>query len=190
MKRSQLKNKANKTQKTIDIRNYKKQRNHVVKLNKQYKKDHFDKLNPKKDSKPFWESCKPYFSNKHSFGSSNIALIENGELLTENMKIARTFNSFFEKVTDSLNLFEWPVQIDESIDNIEGIILKYSNHPSIIKIKKKFKLNEKFSFHEVSEDTVRKVVKNLPSDKASAGEIPVGVLKESDFCFLELTKMY
>jgi len=80
MKRSQLKNKANKTQKTIDIRNYKKQRNHVVKLNKQYKKDHFDKLNPKKDSKPFWESCKPYFSNKHSFGSSNIALIENGKL--------------------------------------------------------------------------------------------------------------
>ena len=33
MKRSQLKNKANKTQNAIDVSNYKKQRNDVVKLN-------------------------------------------------------------------------------------------------------------------------------------------------------------
>ena len=31
-----------------------------------------------------------------------------------------------------------------------------------------------------SEATVRKVVKNLPSDKATAGEIPVKVLKSSE----------
>ena len=39
----------------------------------------------------------------------------------------------------------------------------------------------------MSEDTVKKVVKNLPSDKASAGEIPTRILKESEFCFPELT---
>ena len=105
MKRSQLKNKANKTRNATDILNYKKQRNYVVKLNNQCKKDHFDRLNPEKDSKPFWKSCKPYFSNKHSFGDSKIALSENGEFLTENNKIAKTFNSFFETVTDSVNLF-------------------------------------------------------------------------------------
>ena len=102
MKRSQLKNKANKTRNATDILNYKKQRNYVVKLNNQCKKDHFDRLNPEKDSKPFWKSCKPYFSNKHSFGESKIALSENGEFLTENNKIAKTFNSFFETVTDSV----------------------------------------------------------------------------------------
>ena len=73
MKRSQLKNKANKTRNATDILNYKKQRNYVVKLNNQSKKDHFDRLNPEKDSKPFWKSCKPYFSNKHSLGESKIA---------------------------------------------------------------------------------------------------------------------
>ena len=40
MKRSQLKNKANKTRNATEILNYKKQRNYVVKLNNQCKKDH------------------------------------------------------------------------------------------------------------------------------------------------------
>ena len=39
-----------------------------------------------------------------------------------------------------------------------------------------------------SEDIVNNVVKNLPSDKATAGEIPVHMLKISEFCFSELTK--
>ena len=84
MKRLQLKNKANKTRNATGILNYKKQRNYVVKLNNQSKKDHFDRLNPKKDSKPFWKSCKPYISNKHSFGDWKIALSENGKFLTDN----------------------------------------------------------------------------------------------------------
>ena len=107
MKRLQLKNRANKTRNATDISDYKKQRNYVVKLNNQCKKTHFDRLNPEKDSKPFWKSSKPYFSNKHYFGESKIALSANGDFLTENNKIAKTFNSFFETVTDSLNFFSW-----------------------------------------------------------------------------------
>ena len=44
-----------------------------------------------------------------------------------------------------------------------------------------------FSFQHVSEATVEKVVKNLPQDKASADEVPIKILKESEFYFLELT---
>ena len=47
------KNKANKTRNATDVSNYKKQKNYVVKLNNQCKTDHFDRLNPDKDSKPF-----------------------------------------------------------------------------------------------------------------------------------------
>ena len=164
MKRSQLKNKANKTRNATDILNYKKQRNYVVKLNNQCKKDHFDRLNPKKDSKPFWKSCKPYFSNKHSFGESKIALSENSEFLTESNKIAKTFNLFFETFTNSLNLFSWSSKVNVSDDKVQGIILNFSNHPCILKIKEKFQVNKRFSFQHVSEATVRKAVKNLPSD--------------------------
>ena len=31
-------------------------------------------------------------------------------------------------------------------------------------------------------------MKNLPSDKATAGEMPVDILKNSEFCYSELTK--
>ena len=137
MKRSQLQNKVNKTRNAADLSNYKRQRNYVVKLNSQCKKDHFDRLNPGKDSKPFWKSCKPYFSNKHFFGESKIALSENGEFLTENNKIAKTFNSFFETVTDSLNLLSWSSKVKVCDDKVQGIILNFSNHPSILKIKEK-----------------------------------------------------
>ena len=64
----------------------------------------------------------------------------------------------------------------------QGIILNFSNHPSILKIKEKCQVNKRFPFQHVSEATVRKVVKNVPSDKASAGGIPIKILKASKFC--------
>ena len=52
MKLSKLKNKANKTKRLIDIRNYKKQRNYVVNLNKNAKFEYFSRYDYK-DGKPF-----------------------------------------------------------------------------------------------------------------------------------------
>ena len=72
-------------------------------------------------------------------------------------------------------------------DKVQNFIKSFSNHPSIIKIKQKFKLNKKVSIHCVSEATVRKVAKSFPSDEAAAGEIPVNVLKNSEICFFDLT---
>ena len=64
-----------------------------------------------------------------------------------------------------MNLFE---RADESVNNndqVEQILVKFSKHR-----KQKVKINRKFSFQPVSEDTVKNVLKNLPSDKATAGE--------------------
>ena len=108
MKRSKLKNKANKTMSVDDLIKYKKQRNLVVKLNKNCKKEFFDNLEIKNNSKLFWDKCKPYFSNKHSKGDSDILLIENDELLLKNKKVADVFSFYFQLITDSLDLFEWP----------------------------------------------------------------------------------
>ena len=85
-----------------------------------------------------------------------IVLSENSEFLTESNKIVKTFNLFFETFTNSLNLFR--------DDKVQGIIPNFSSHPSILKIKEKCQVNKRFSFQHVSEATVRKVVKNFPSD--------------------------
>ena len=125
MKHSQLKNKANKTKSVDDLIKYKKQRNLVVKLNKNCQKEFFDNLETKNNSKSFWNKCKPHFSNKHSKGISDIMLIEKDELLLKNKKVElmysvhifRTdvFSSYFQSITDSLDLFEWPIKLMDQI---------------------------------------------------------------------------
>ena len=83
-------------------------------------------------------------------------LIENDEILLKNKKIADVFNSYFDSVTDSFDLFSWSTQIDnENADAVQNI-LKWS---------------------------VKEVIERLPSNKATTGEIPIKILKESEFTF-------
>ena len=72
MKRSWLKNKENKTRKTVDIFNYKRELKIVFKISNKCKREYFDTLNVKTATKPLWKTCKPYFSNKHSHGGSKL----------------------------------------------------------------------------------------------------------------------
>ena len=64
----------------------------MVKLNKNCKKEFFDNLEIKNNSKSLWDKCKPYFSNKHSIGDSGILLIEKDELLLKNKKVDLSSN--------------------------------------------------------------------------------------------------
>ena len=68
--------------------------------------NNFNNLKIKNNPKSFWNKCKPYFSNKHSKGDSDILLIEKDELLLKNKKVADIFNSYFQSITNSLDLFQ------------------------------------------------------------------------------------
>ena len=108
MKRSRLKNIANKTRNPKDISNYKIQRNLVVKLNLKSKKDFFRGLDPKGDSKPFWKKCSPYFSNKNYSSMDNrVLLVENYDIISNQLDIANIFNNYFNTITDTLEIQEW-----------------------------------------------------------------------------------
>ena len=168
--------------------NYKKQRNLLVKINYECKREHFNELNVEIATKPFWKTCEPYFTNKHLHDSSEITLIGNNKIVLQNHKIAKTFNTYFVSVTVSPNPFEWIVESVNSNNKIEQIIVKFPKHPSILKIKQKVKTNRKLPFQSVSEDAVNNVVKKLPSNKAAAGKIPSEILENSDFCSIELRK--
>ena len=99
MKRSRLKNKANESKNPVDIANYKKQRNLVVLLNRQAKSEYFNEVSNTESSRPFWETCKLHFSNKHACGDSKIMLIENDKMLLKNEEIAEEFNQYFGNIT-------------------------------------------------------------------------------------------
>ena len=68
---------------------------------------------------------------QHSHAASKNTLIEIDRIVSENNKIAKTFNTYFESVTDSLNLFEWIGETFNSNDKIEQISAKISKHQSI-----------------------------------------------------------
>ena len=86
----------------------------VVKLNRDSKLRYFDNIETSKNSKPFWNECKPYFSNKHAHGDSKIILIEKEKitnnsnevikketLLVSNDEIAKTFNKHFAETVET-----------------------------------------------------------------------------------------
>ena len=87
MKRSALKPKASRTKQREDITKYKKQRNLVVKLNRETKLHYFNNLETSKNLKPFWDKCRPYFSIKHIHGDCKIILIEKEEITTNTNQI-------------------------------------------------------------------------------------------------------
>ena len=91
---------------------------------------------------------------------------------------------------EKLNTFEWPS--NENYENMHNeklttIIQKFENHPSIMNIKSKYTIQEKFSIKPVTVKDVENIIKNMPNNKASGGEIPLNILKQSRFTYKMLT---
>ena len=87
-------------------------------------------------------------------------------------------------MVEKLNTFGLPSNNEDLIEEaLTKIIKKFKNHPSIVKIKNKYLIKEKFSFQPVSVKDVENVIKNVPSNKASGGDIPIQILKQSGFTY-------
>ena len=56
-----------------------------------------------------------------------------------------------------------------------------------MKIKSKYAIQEKFSVKPVTAKDVENIIKNIPNNKASRGEIPLNILKQSRFTYEMLT---
>ena len=89
MKKSQLQSTANKKGKDIDLYKFQKQRNLVVNLHKKEKNKFLNSLLIECDSKPFWETCKSYLSNKGLKNLGNITLPDKEGLTLKEIKVAR-----------------------------------------------------------------------------------------------------
>ena len=182
MKRSHLKSIANKTKKSDDMQAYKKQRNIVVNLNKKAKRNLFNSIevSPNQGSKTFWRVCKPLLSSKSNSGVGRILLIENNDILSDDKSIATVFNEYFNCITINLDLEKWDTCTSSLFnDPVSQAVSKYSNHPSIQKIKAKFNNSNKFEFMPTDENTIYKLIMQLDSSKKTGGDIPTKILKEA-----------
>ena len=109
-------------------------------------------------------------------------------MLVNNDEIAKTFNKHFAETVERLNTFEWPSNIKDLTEETRTkIIKKFKNHPSTVKMRNEYLIKEKFSFQPIFVKDVENVIKNIPSNKASGGDIPIQILKQSGFTYQILT---
>ena len=163
---------------------YTKQRNFCVSLLRKTKKQYYQNLNEKSvvDNKLFWKTIKPFLSEKMS-GMDKIHLIENNERIKNDLKTAEVLNNFFSNIVQKLNIARYTSE-ESFVDNISDptlkAILKYRNHPSIIAIRKKYKISECFKFTEVDQKDIEKEILKLDVNKASqSSDIPTKIVIEN-----------
>ena len=136
MKRTRLKNIANKSKSHIDMASYRQQRNLVVKLNRAAKNYLYNSFNPLPYNKDFWKVCKPLFSNKSDSMKERILLVDNERIISDDNDIANTFNIYFNRITETLDIPSWNSSfIPKHCDQVKNAIEKFENHPSIKCIK-------------------------------------------------------
>ena len=100
MLRSKLKNEFNEERNHINWGNYKRQRNRCLRILRKTKKEYFNSLNIKQvsDNKLFWQSLKPFYSDK-GYNSSKITLVEENNIINDEEEIANIMNNYSINVT-------------------------------------------------------------------------------------------
>ena len=98
MLRTKLRNMYNKCRTRDKWNAYKKQRNKCVKILRQAKIDYYGNLDVKdiSDNRKFWKTVKPLFSDKIQT-PGNITLLEDDELVSDDEKIAKLLNDYFQR---------------------------------------------------------------------------------------------
>ena len=188
MHRSRLKNRYLKSRCQEHKVAYNQQRNYCVSLIRKSKKSFFNKIETDTivNSKKFWTTVKPFFSEKNMV-NSKINLIENNEIVSDDSKIANTFNDFFVNIVPSLEIKENEqlVHTEGTFDcQIERILDKYKFHPSVKTIKENLQLIKSFSFRNIQKEFLISVIDSLDSSKTcQKQDIPIKVIKNNSDIF-------
>ena len=121
---------------------------------------------------------KPIFGSRIK-SKSSITLVEDTKIIQEEGELTETFNEFFVSIVKNRRINEnlLPTSSSETI-NVESIITKFDNHPSIATIRNRFDENSIFSFKEIGKTEVIKEIKNLDIKKGLlSSDIPTKIME-------------
>jgi hypothetical protein len=135
-------------------------------------KNYFDMetLSNRKDPKKFWSLYKTVVKTRKSKDSQTISNIinENGESLTDQVKIANTFNSAFTNIK-----VDRVVAIKECEEHIDNTFLNLKRENKVV-------VPNTFSFGFISAEAIISAIERLDTcSSAGITEIPVAVIKKS-----------
>ena len=177
MNRSRIKNVYNKNPTPENRKRFKRQRNYCTFLKIKYKKEDFEKAseNFNKGAKPFYKLIKPFLSNKGQIENSDVTLAENGHMITDTDEVVNIFNDYYVNIVKTTSGKE-PSNIAKDMPPgalptviIDQILIQYINHPSIKAINETKIDNKTFSFKEVTDNEIYKLLLVIDHTK-STGE--------------------
>ena len=177
MNRSRYRNSFLKNPSKENKQIYNQHRNYCVNLLRREKKKYYSNLNIESitDSKKFWKTMKPFFSNKHS-SNEKIILIEKEQIISKD-KVAQTFNNYF---SNAVKLLELEETSDINCRSIDNILENFKDHPSIRKINSQCQLDEPFNFSVSNTNIIKNDMRKLnPNKPTTEGNIPVKVLVDN-----------
>lgn len=158
---------------------YRKTRNSVTKLKAKSMNNYFNsKCNKAANKKPatFWNTIKPFISNKCKTGNACTMLNINGTVCNDPYLISEEFNDYFRNIVKSI-CREPPITQE---DTLNDICLKYSMHGSVENIKAQQFPPNAFYFNEVNENSVLKLLNSLDGSKSTGHDnIPVSLIKDA-----------
>ena len=91
-------------------------------------------------NKQFWKTIKPFLTNNGCLENSDIMLINDDGMVTDDTTLAKTFNEHDINIVERSSVLkpekmEFDNSINTSRNILHSIIDRYENHPSILKIK-------------------------------------------------------
>ena len=145
----------------------------LCKSSRNTKKDYFQKLNIKDlaDNQKFWKTIKSFFSNKGL--NSNKLMLREKDVVADERALVTLMNNYFVNITVDLDLKRDSEKFYDTPACLYNTKKKFQDHQSILKIKKAFNLTDLFSFHEITEDEIRKDPKSHPSWRYSCENVKI-----------------
>ena len=165
--------------------------NYCVSLLRKVKNEYYSNLNEKDvtDNKMFWKIVKPFFSDKVT-SSEKITLIEEDEIIGNDSDTARVLNTSFSNIVSNLKIPEY-TRCDPLSDFISNPVLKsivkYRNHPSILRIGEICHGSNaiNFSFSTVQRTILNETTQSSSSKTDQSTDIPTKIINQNSDIFAD-----
>ena len=138
-------------------------------------KNHFKKAteNGLLSNQAFWDLVKPFLSNKGALVGSDISIVKNDTIITDDQELSELFNEYYVNIVENTS-GKKPcgvadtTDIDDDRHIVKLILEKYKNHPSVLAIVQNPNCNfETFSVNEVEAREVALLLKSLDGKKST-----------------------
>ena len=196
MTRSRIRNRYLRNLSVTNKNEYKRYRNFRVGLFRKEKGRFYENIDTNKitDNRIFWKTVKPLFSGKHIL-NKKITLVEKNDIVSNDADVAELMNLYFSFAVQDLEIDGYAENLCSSSvnsDPISKIIVKFKEHPSILKIKERIIVKETFRLPTVNEKVISAEINSLNKSKpTSFNNIPIKLLMDTcDISSSYITTIY